>query len=155
MSNQISEADYSCAGSGSNSWAGLWTAIEASLAIVAACLPSLGPLVQIVIGKDLSEDSLSKGASKGQTRKSYRSTHHPFTMVSSSNSEGLERILDRGPQGREEAEIMDIMIPQTKASVEARGGRESHELTNFGGGAGLPPHSKGILVVKDLDQTTG
>ena len=107
---------------GSNVYPGLWTAIEASLGIVTACLPSLGPILHKVIGYPLPT---TKDNSTAQSQ--HRSTHsiHPFRDA---EVDGFERILEPSPPGRDEAVIMNAIVGRSSASSETESTGTSHVI---------------------------
>ena len=99
---------YSLHNTGSNAHPALWTAIETSLAIVAACLPSLGPILHKIIGRSLS--TISDTAMQ-------RTLAIPNIRLRHANMGDFERIFESGPQGRDEASIMNAIIGRCEADL--------------------------------------
>lgn len=96
---------------GSNTQPGLWTAIEASLGIVAACLPSLGPVLHKMTGQPLS--TTSDTTAKSQL--TFARLTFPFHDA---DANGFERILDLGPRGQDETVTMNTIVGRCPDSLE-------------------------------------
>lgn len=127
---------------GSNVYPGLWTAIEALLGIVAACLPSLGPVLHKVIGHPSYRPPKYNSTAQNQ---------HRFTHPMFQDTDGFERITG----GREEAVIMNTNVGRssetgrigTSQGIETLGKDEVFEVNEA-------TRAGGIVVNTDIKQVT-
>ena len=132
---------------GSNVYPGLWTAIEASLGIVAACLPSLGPVLHKVISHPLPSTK------DGNTSQSQHRLAHPTHPFRDAETHGFERILESVPQGRDEAVIMNAIVGHSSASLETGGIGTSHGIETLRkDDENAATRAGGIVVRKDIEQ---
>ena len=132
---------------GSNVYPGLWTAIEASLGIVAACLPSLAPVLHKVVGHPLLTP---KDSNTAKTQHRFAYPIHPF---GDAEMDGFERILESGPQGRDEAVIMNAIVGRSAASSETRDiGTSGVIETLRRDDENEATRAGGIVVRRDLEQ---
>ncbi|KAL9074882.1 MAG: hypothetical protein Q9161_002021 [Pseudevernia consocians] len=130
---------------GSNVYPGLWTAIEASLGIVAASLPSLGLILHKITGHPLPITKNTNGQSQ---HKSARSN----LLFGHADTEDLEHILETGPQRRDDAAIMNAFVGRSSTSFETRWTWTSHEMKTLGKDDDEATEAGGIAVRKDVEQ---
>lgn len=130
---------------GSNVYPGLWTIIEASLGIVAACLPSLGPILQKMTGHLLS----TTNNTTGQSQHNFAHAKLPFRDADMGD---LERILDSGPQGRDEAVILNAIVGRSSADFVMQGAGTSHEMEALREDGSTARKEDAIVVRKDIEQ---
>ncbi|CAD6592983.1 MAG: hypothetical protein ASARMPREDX12_006635 [Alectoria sarmentosa] len=131
----------------SNVYPGLWTAIEASLGIVAACLPSLGPVLHKSIGHPLPTTQDNNNA---QSQRRFAHPTHPF---GDAELDGFERILESGPQGRDAAVIMNTIVRRSSASSEKGAIGTSHGTETLRKDDGNANTRAGVIVVRnDIEQ---
>ena len=133
---------------GSNAFPGLWTAIEASLGIVAACFPSLGPILHIISGKSFAATNDARSARKH----TYARFEHQGAISAENQTDSLERILNRGPQGRDEAIIMNTIEGHTAVKDGLGQAAMISEYATPADNRNRTQIASGILVTKDLDQ---
>ncbi|KAL9131583.1 MAG: hypothetical protein Q9175_006731 [Cornicularia normoerica] len=129
----------------SNVYPGLWTAIEALLGIVAACLPSLGPVLHKIIGHPLS-------TTNDTTAKSQHTFAHSKTLFGDADMDDFARILESGPLGRDEAVIINAITDRSSVSFETKGTGTSHEMQRLKKDGSEAKKEGGIMVRKDIKQ---
>ncbi|CAF9942279.1 hypothetical protein IMSHALPRED_003450 [Imshaugia aleurites] len=128
----------------SNTYPSLWSAIEASLGIVAACLPSLAPISHRITGRYRS--------TANTTPKSHHNFAHGDSTFGDVGMTGFERILESGLQGRAEAVIMNDIIGRSATSFEAWGIGARYEMETLREDASKAEKQGRIVVRKDMEQ---
>ncbi|KAM0794973.1 hypothetical protein BDR22DRAFT_637166 [Usnea florida] len=132
----------------SNAYPGLWTAIEASLGITAACLPSLSPVVHILIRHLLST-----------TTQTPTESHHTFAhskpppAATDSETDDFERMILSGePQGSIDQGVILNTIVGDSVVFETEGATESGEMERLRRDGSEAETEGGIVVRRDLEQ---
>lgn len=135
----------------SNAYPGLWTAIEASLGIVAACLPSLSPVLHILIVRPLS----TTNETPVQSRHTFTHSKPPLSAAGAEMDDFERMILSGEPQGRiDEGVILNTIVGDsvsvgTEGTTKTRESGEMERLRRDGSEAEI---EGGIVVRRDLKQ---
>ncbi|MCJ1459191.1 hypothetical protein MMC28_009568 [Mycoblastus sanguinarius] len=126
----------------SNAYPGLWAAIEASLGVVAACLPSLGRIRHKMIGRSPSTPKTTSAPVRTRKLPSASSDPSHYLLSREASLAGFERILERYPGEREDAVVLNRI----------RASRGSHEMEVLREDGRRAERGGGILVRKDFEQ---
>ena len=130
---------------GSNVYPGLWTMIEASLGIVAACMPSLGPILQKMTGHLLS----TTNNTTGQSQNNFAHARLPFRDADMGD---FERILESVPQGRDDTVILNAIVGRSSAELATEGAGTSHEMEVLREDGSMARKEDAIVVRMDIEQ---